>query len=152
MDASWSARFRSGAKVTREADRALVAVLDSWPLGAETAHRVQLVVSELVSNASEHGYEGREQGEIAVDVRLTPLTVQIVVEDQGRGLSQTHPAALPEDPSAARGRGLYIVQQLSEVCVVKEGSAGGTRVEVEIARTGSDAERQGDENWPPHTF
>jgi two-component system, sensor histidine kinase PdtaS len=60
----------------------------------DTALPLGLIVSELVTNALKHAFEGRESGTILVRVRQTDGAGQLTVRDNGRGLpAATRPSA-----------------------------------------------------------
>lgn len=75
-------------------------------LPSERAVSVALVINELVSNSVEHGFKGRSEGSITVDILEREKDYYIEVRDDGVGL--------PEDFSiaASRSLGLQIVQKL----------------------------------------
>ena len=98
--------------------RAVAAVLDGVEREAReagvppaTVDRVVLVAGEAVANAVEHG-EG------VVTVRWVPAGSggRLVVSEGGRGpgIGAVHDACLPESAEATRGRGLFLIQQLSD--------------------------------------
>ena len=53
---------------------------------AQFASSLALVMTELVTNAVEHGFEGRERGTITVTVERTADDLRIVVADDGVGI------------------------------------------------------------------
>lgn len=57
----------------------------SAPLSADTATSVSLVVNELITNALEHAFEGREQGNIRVTFSPGQLFHTVTVADDGIG-------------------------------------------------------------------
>jgi PAS domain S-box-containing protein len=62
---------------------------DDISLPVDHAARLGLLLSEFVTNAFEHAFEGRETG--AVDVRFTRLddgTVRLTVQDDGNGIPE----------------------------------------------------------------
>jgi two-component system, sensor histidine kinase PdtaS len=75
-------------------------------LPSERAVSVALVINELVSNAVEHGFKGRQEGSITVDILERENDFYIEVRDDGVGL--------PPDfsISSSRSLGLQIVQTL----------------------------------------
>lgn len=75
-------------------------------LPSEQAVSIALVINELVANAVEHGFKGRQEGSITVDIKEREQDYHIEVRDDGIGL--------PEDFSIAstRSLGLQIVQTL----------------------------------------
>ncbi len=63
-----------------------VVVDEEVELPAEAAVPVALIVAEAVTNAIEHGFAGRESGQILVRALATGETLEIVVADNGNGL------------------------------------------------------------------
>ena len=60
---------------------------DELELTADRATSVSLVVSELITNALEHAFPGRESGIVRILVRAGRLTHSITVQDDGVGFS-----------------------------------------------------------------
>jgi two-component sensor histidine kinase len=84
-------------------------------LAAEVATPLAMVLSELVHNAVEHGYDGGAQGHVTVSVdRVGDDRLQVAVADDGRGL----PAGF--ELADSERLGLQIVRTLVE------GELGGT--------------------------
>ena len=82
----------------------LAVVLDEWGVGGEAGEPTLLVVTELVSNAAEHG---RAPVRLAVELRGDSVRVEVY---DG---SPEQPRPQPHDPARARGRGLQLVDGLS---------------------------------------
>ena len=57
-------------------------------LPSEYATPMALVLTELVTNAVEHGLREEDQGEVVVTVNRTPETMNVSVRDNGRGLRE----------------------------------------------------------------
>ncbi|MEU5211619.1 ATP-binding protein [Streptomyces sp. NPDC020742] len=99
------------------------ATLRSWQLCAGVAEDAALVVSELVSNALRYGSpaaEGdggpRPAGALA---RFCPAWLALTRQDRSvlcavSDAGTTTPVMRPQDPLAESGRGLHIVDRLSE--------------------------------------
>lgn len=88
----------------------IACVVNSAPLmlSADRSTSVALIVTELVSNALEHGLAGRSEGTITVGLKLDArASVCLSVADDGHGL----PAGF--DPAATRSLGLRIVGTLA---------------------------------------
>jgi two-component sensor histidine kinase len=92
------------------AAQAITLTLSAEPVivSAQRCWQVTLVISELITNAARHAFQGANQGSIAVSVRSSDGTIQCTIADDGacRG------AAIP-------GRGTAIVDALI-------GDLGGT--------------------------
>lgn len=99
----------------------------------EVRYNVQLLASEAVTNAIEHG--SREDSSLTVKVllKVEPDHVVIEVEDEGEGFT---PADV-QDPTAIEnlmktgGRGLYLMETLSDSV---EYENEGRRIRMTVAR------------------
>ena len=113
----WATRWESEPPVeavplTR---RRLSVVLGEWGLTGEPREDVLLVVTELLSNAVDHG-----RGPVRLTVELRSGSVRIEVHDTAPG----PPRPQPLDPYAVRGRGLQMVEALSSRWGWTDGPAG----------------------------
>ena len=84
---------------------AVTQVLDSWGYAGPAREDLLLVVSELVTNAVQHGAEP-----IVVTVVRAPERVRVEVTD-GAADSSPHSSRVPQD--AETGRGLSVVTRLA---------------------------------------
>jgi len=77
-------------------------------LPSEQASSLALVINELIQNSIEHGFIGRPEGLIGVDIATNQETYRIEIYDNGIGL--------PADFStqASKSLGLQIVRTLIE--------------------------------------
>lgn len=77
-------------------------------LPSEQASSLALVINELVQNSIEHGFIGRREGLIGVDIRTQPDLYEIEIYDNGTGI--------PDDFSidSSNSLGLQIVRTLVE--------------------------------------
>lgn len=97
----------------RVARRKATAVLDQWkiPVDVDTA---VLLLSEVVSNALQHGVRADSDDDAQIDVELaeTPIGLCVTVHDpddgEGGDVTIRHASTQSE-----RGRGLELVQELS---------------------------------------
>jgi serine/threonine-protein kinase RsbW len=89
-------------------------LLGDHPAWAETRESAQLVASELVTNALQHG-----EGAIQLRLKLMKDFLRIEVVDQGRDQA---PAVRQEAPDESGGWGLRIVDQLAAQWGVFEGT------------------------------
>jgi anti-sigma regulatory factor (Ser/Thr protein kinase) len=96
-------------------------------LTPEAAHDLQIVVSELVSNAVLHaGLSENDSIELAAQVRRDHLRVTVC--DHGRGINPNLPSG-PPDATILGGRGMYIIRRLTRRMLIE---GGGGRVTFEI--------------------
>jgi anti-sigma regulatory factor (Ser/Thr protein kinase) len=86
----------------------------------EQQEQVRLVVSEAVTNAVQHAYEGR-QGEVHVTGVVVSGELWILVSDDGRGLRAGA-------ESAGLGLGLVWMAQFSDGMTLLARSGGGVEV------------------------
>ncbi|MFI8963987.1 ATP-binding protein [Streptomyces sp. NPDC053493] len=92
------------ARAARAFARAVVG--DRAPnLTPDELHSVQLVVSELVTNAIRYGTEPGDSLRVVLDAR--PDTLRVEVHDPNR----RRPRAKPESTDRKRGRGLYVLDE-----------------------------------------
>ena len=75
--------------------------------GSEVRDEVVLLVSELVTNAIQHGGPHGPSGSVGLDVELQKDRVRVTVTDSGTGVPL---AGTGDDPS---GRGLVLVETLA---------------------------------------
>lgn len=90
---------------------------------AATVHAVELVVTELVTNAVLHG-----EPPVSVRLILLPTSVRVEVEDTGSDL----PVVALHDLQSTTGRGLSLVAGLSSAWGVDPGRRGGKVVWSEL--------------------
>ena len=95
--------------------RQLSVVLGEWGLTGEPYEDVLMVVTELLSNAVDHG-----RGPVRLMVELRSDSVRIEVHDT----APDAPRPQPLDPYAVRGRGLQMVEALSSRWGWTDGPAG----------------------------
>ena len=102
---------------------------------AQDATPLSLVLTELITNAVEHGFEGRKEGHIVISVGRSGANLNVVVEDDGSGL------ATEESHGMARSSGSGLGTQIINTFVTNDfgGSVrweprreGGTRVVLEM--------------------
>lgn len=86
----------------------LRAALEREGVGESVVYDATLVLSELISNAVQHGQPDRD-GRLEVCWTLEHDRLVLEVTDHGHS---TVPATRPEDLDADRGRGLVIVDQV----------------------------------------
>jgi len=110
-----------------EARRFVDEVLAQWDC-AQLLDDVQLLVSELVTNAVVHA-----GSEAQVAVRLLPDALRIEVVDRGGDAPLPSEVRPPSSPGAESGRGLFLVESLATTWGV-ERIEGGKSVWFEVPR------------------
>ncbi|MEU1786492.1 ATP-binding protein [Streptomyces sparsogenes] len=102
-----------------EARRLVVLRLCSWGAGQEMCDNAELVVSELFTNAVRH----TSSEEVRCMMQLRGKRLRLEVADQG--CARTEPQARSVSVDQEGGRGLMLVEALSEAWGVRP-DAGGT--------------------------
>ncbi len=98
-----------------EVRRVVAAAIDEWGIAADVRSDVQLIVSELVTNAIRYGAPPME-----CRVRCEDRRIVIDVSDGG----DKRPRVRPFDPGAPNGRGLHLVAGLAASWGVRPTGAG----------------------------
>lgn len=106
--ASTGRRFSRVASAPGAARGYAAEVLRSWALGPALADDVRLVVTEIVSNAVRHG----RLGDIDLHMDLHGDVLRVSVED--RTPYEPLPPATAPNPEAESGRGLFLIQLITE--------------------------------------
>ena len=110
---------RAGAVAAAVAFVESEAARGGWSVADLT--RAVLAVSEAVGNAVEHGPDGHP---VRVRCSSSPGVLELEVDDGGAGppRSSLETAALPADPLAEGGRGLYIMKTVADEVGVEDGA------------------------------
>lgn len=102
----WASEWKSAPPteaIPASRDRVAV-VLAEWGLTGAAVEPTLLVVTELLSNAIEHG-----RGPVSLSIELGDALVHVEVRDA----APEHPRRRPPDPRRPRGRGLQLVEGVS---------------------------------------
>ena len=82
---------------------------------------IGLVVSEGVTNAVHHAYVDADPGEVRVGVELRGEELEVVIEDDGRGM-------IPRPDSPGLGLGLPLIATLCDRFDAQTSPGGGTKL------------------------
>lgn len=128
MKLSFSALLEN-VSFARVAVGAFVAQLDPT---VEEVSEIQTVISEAVTNAIIHGYEHDQQGEVYIEVKLHERTVEMVVEDKGKGIADPDKAREPlfttKPEQENSGMGFTIMENFVNNLEVHSQPGKGTRL------------------------
>jgi anti-sigma regulatory factor (Ser/Thr protein kinase) len=113
--------FMPLAENASEARRGARLVLACWAVPDDAAETVALIVSELATNAIRHAHVPRRSFEVAL-TRDSEKAIEIEVSDA----SPHHPVVKSFDPDATSGRGLLLVEALSDAWEVRDREFGKT--------------------------
>lgn len=83
-------------RLARVAVAAFVAEVD---YNVNELEEIKVAVSEAVSNAVTHGYQQKPDGVITITATLFAKDLEIVVEDQGKGIEDLEQAFEPTESS-----------------------------------------------------
>ncbi|MCT2196248.1 anti-sigma F factor [Paenibacillus phoenicis] len=93
---------------------------------------LKTVVSEAVTNAIIHGYDGNPEGIVTISASIEGDTVTLIIEDQGRGIEDVELAKQPlytSKPELERsGMGFTIMENFMDEFDVTSEIGGGTRI------------------------
>jgi len=96
----------------------------------EQLDEIKTVVSEAVTNAIIHGYDGNPEGIVTVEAEIDGDMVSLAISDQGRGIEDLELARQPlftSRPELERsGMGFTIMENFMDVFDVVSGREGGT--------------------------
>jgi serine/threonine-protein kinase RsbW len=108
--------------------RAVVAYADSNGASERQREDIALAVSEALSNAVLHAYVGCEvAGDVGVDAWIDARVLEVVVEDDGGGMT-------PRTDSPGLGLGLALIGRLTEqLSIESTDAAPGVRVRMTFA-------------------
>jgi stage II sporulation protein AB (anti-sigma F factor) len=113
-------------RLARVAVAAFVAEVD---YNVNELEEIKVAVSEAVSNAVTHGYQQKPDGVITITATLFAKDLEIVVEDQGKGIEDLEQAFEPTESSDPERMGLgfaFMRTFMDELKVVSEPGQGTT--------------------------
>jgi stage II sporulation protein AB (anti-sigma F factor) len=74
---------------------AVAALAGQGPFSVEDVEEIKVAVSEAVTNAIIHGYQGRGDGQVEVVARLDGHRLTVTVRDEGVGIADVEAAMRP---------------------------------------------------------
>lgn len=95
---------------------------------------IKVAVSEAVSNAITHGYQMKPDGVIVITVSLFADALEIIVEDQGKGIEDLEQALQPNSSSDPERMGLGFVFMRSFMDEVEVASESGRGTKVKMSK------------------
>jgi stage II sporulation protein AB (anti-sigma F factor) len=111
---------------------AVASFLSRLDITLEEVEEIKTVVSEAVTNAIIHGYEGDENGTVMIMTTYTPAAIEIIVEDHGIGIADLEEARQPlftTKPELERsGMGFTIMENFMDTLEVETEINRGTRI------------------------
>jgi anti-sigma regulatory factor (Ser/Thr protein kinase) len=118
-----SQSYPAVAEAVPEARRALTDVAAAAGAGGERLEEIRLAVSEALTNAVVHAYDGDQTGSFQVTAAVASGELWVLISDDGRGLHAGNDT---------RGHciGLSLISGLSDDFAVVTRASGGTEVQM----------------------
>lgn len=96
---------------------------------------IKTMVSEGVANAIIHGYEGIHKKKVHISVSINQRTVEIIIEDKGKGIENIEQAKIPlfttKSELERSGMGLTIIESLSDYFEIQSNVGLGTKLVIQ---------------------
>lgn len=97
----------------------------------EELYDIKMAVSEAVTNAIIHGYGGREDGIVTIKCSYVGKTIEIMIEDKGKGIENVEEAMQPlyttSEEEDRAGLGFTVMQEMmNDVEVISKPNIGTT--------------------------
>lgn len=103
--------FKADLESGREAVLAITQWLSTRGISGEECQSWELVLSEAVTNAVTHS---APESPLRLEATSTAASIEICVTDHSNGFDWPEDATLPEDDENEHGRGLFIIQSLTD--------------------------------------
>jgi anti-sigma regulatory factor (Ser/Thr protein kinase) len=115
------------------ARRALAAVAAAAGATGDRLDEIRLAVSEALTNAVVHAYQGGDSGRLHVTAAVASGELWVLIGDDGRGLHAWN-------DSQGLGIGLSLISGLSDDFSILTRASGGTEVQMrfDLRKTGSE--------------
>lgn len=103
--------FQATLQSARQAVREVVSWLDQQNLASDECHEWELVLAEATGNAVVHS---ESESPLNIEATTTTTGIEVRVTDHSAGFEWPEKAALPEDDESENGRGLFIIESLTD--------------------------------------
>ena len=110
---------------------------------AQDATPLSLVLTELITNSVEHGFEGRTQGHITISVGRSGSNLNVVVEDDGTGLGSESQGGMAKSSGSGLGTQIintFVTNDFGGTVKWEPRRGGGTRVVLDMTLRAAQAE------------
>ena len=104
--------------------------IKEYKLGDDMAHWIELTISESMINAIQHGNKADPAKEATLKISSSGNSIEIIVEDQGKGFSLDS-IADPTDVAnllKPSGRGILIIRSFMDEVDLSQREGGGSRL------------------------
>ena len=102
---------------------------------AQDATPLSLVLTELITNSVEHGFEGRKDGHITISVGRGGNNLNVVVEDDGTGLADEEHDGMARSSGSGLGTQIintFVTNDFGGTVHWEPRRGGGTRVVLDM--------------------
>ncbi|MFF0826874.1 anti-sigma F factor [Brevibacillus sp. NPDC003359] len=111
---------------------AVAAFISQLDITMDELEEIKTVISEAVTNAIIHGYDENPEGVVQISVRIQEDSIDLIVEDNGRGIEDVEQAMQPlytTKPELERsGMGFTIMENFMDSLEVATVVGKGTTV------------------------
>ncbi len=111
---------------------------------AQDATPLSLVLTELITNAIEHGFEGREEGHITISAGRSGSSLNVVVEDDGAGLDAEEHGGMARSSGSGLGTQIintFVTNDFGGRVKWEPRREGGTRVVLDMTLRAAQPEK-----------
>lgn len=98
----------------------------------DDASAVEIATGEVLNNAYEHAYAG-QTGPLEMNLVYDEVKVELTIQDHGAPITQS-PVIPSVAPSGRRGRGLYLVGQLTDESEVIHAGSDPSGIGIKLAK------------------
>lgn len=111
---------------------AVASFVSQLDITMDELEEIKTVVSEAVTNSIIHGYEENPEGIVRISVAMTRDSVELVIEDHGKGIDDVEQAMQPlytTKPELERsGMGFTIMENFMDSIEVVTSPGNGTKI------------------------
>ena len=104
--------------------------MEEFKLKDELAHWIELTISESMINAIQHGNKADPTKEATLRISSNGDSIEIIVEDQGRGFKLDNIADPTDNANLLKpsGRGILIIRSFMDEVELSQRDGGGCRL------------------------
>ncbi|MEJ5285737.1 MAG: Serine-protein kinase RsbW [Candidatus Kapaibacterium sp.] len=120
--------FKTDKKILAEIETILKSIQKQFPFGDDKFHNILIATTEALINAIQHGNKFDPNKQVTLKITGNKELVQVVVQDEGEGFD---PSTIPDPRSPdnilkERGRGIFLIRELSNSAQIITGKTGTT--------------------------
>mgnify|MGYP001120378839 CR=1 FL=1 len=118
--------FTTDKRILGEIETILKKLHKHIPLDKGKLHDILVATTEAVINAIQHGHKFDPTKKVTLRVSASKTKIQVVVQDEGGGFNPDviEDPRKPENLLKERGRGIFLIRQLSDSVKITTSSKG----------------------------